>query len=139
MTVLGLGCDILKVARIESIVSRQGLGGSALTRFSRRILHQNELETFTKLRSNDDTRGVVDLLSGSWCVKEAVYKSLDHGDQEGFRFRQWFKGNDPHGRPFIGGTYLDDRPNETFVVSISHDGGIIMSTVIRQLDTPRGH
>lgn len=128
--ILGIGCDLLKVSRIERIVRRQGLNGKTLDRFATRILHPVEREQFVALRRSDDIAGTVRLLSGSWCCKEAVFKSLDPGRQAKFRFNRWYKSNDEYGRPTICG---DDVNNtDRFLVSVSHDGDMIMSTVLRQ-------
>lgn len=128
--ILGIGCDLLKISRIERIVRRQGLNGKTLDRFARRILHPVEHEQFVALRRGDDIAGIVKLLSGSWCCKEAIFKSLDPVSQSTFRFNRWCKSNDEFGRPMIS---CDDVNNtHQFLVSVSHDGDMIMSTVLRQ-------
>lgn len=132
MTVLGLGCDVLKIPRMTALVKRQGLSSNVLSRFSRRILHPVELQKFEQLRDQQDIDSIVRLLSGSWCLKEAVYKSLSQKEQTSFRFGEWYKSNDPTGRPCIASDkYKQQHPGEQFLTSMSHDTDIIMATVIR--------
>ncbi|CDR42108.1 CYFA0S08e03708g1_1 [Cyberlindnera fabianii] len=134
MTVLGIGCDVLKISRIASLVTKHGLGSPFLTRFGHRVLHKSELPTYQQLQESKDLDGVVRHLSGSWALKEAVYKTLDDSVQEKFRFNEWARGSTSRGRPTIlSEIYQQHHPNEEFLASISHDGGILMATVVRQL------
>lgn len=131
--VLGLGVDVVAMARFQGLLRRQKSGGEGFVdRLSRRILHEeHELPMFAEhLRKNDDKRCVA-LLAGSWAAKEALFKTLDREDQKRFRFNRWYRYYSDEGRPHIGGDNYS-RSDEEFLLSISHDAGVVFATVLRQ-------
>jgi phosphopantetheine--protein transferase-like protein len=131
--VLGIGTDLLQVSRIAKIVAKNGIVSAKTTRFAQRILHhQHELPKFQGYQSSSDTSQAIKLLSGSWCVKEALFKSLSPSSQKTFRMKDWYKYNSSEGIPQIDGIYTTEHPNEEFLISISHDSDLITSTVLRQ-------
>ncbi|AOA61806.1 Phosphopantetheine:protein transferase [Komagataella phaffii CBS 7435] len=137
MTVLGIGTDLIRKTRFETILTKHNypnVTSSHVVRLAKRILHpEREYPLFLKSSKDCDKSQCVQLLAGSWCVKEALFKSLSYSDQQLFSFKDWFKLNDPKGRPFImNQDYFTKHPNEEFLVSITHDGDYIASTVIRQ-------
>ncbi|CCH41043.1 Holo-[acyl-carrier-protein] synthase [Wickerhamomyces ciferrii] len=149
--VLGLGTDIVKLARFHKIVTRNGLASRQTEAFAKKILNvDKEMPLFNKHVKDDDIDKTVRVLAGryvynlrligisatnisSWAMKEAVFKCLDDKDQYGQKFKDWFKYNELNGRPKIGGLYLEKFPNEEFLLSISHDEDILIASVIRQI------
>lgn len=120
-TVVGLGVDIVRISRIARVLSRE----STKTRFLKRVLHPSELDTFSTLHPDRGAQYV----AGSWAAKEAVFKTLDAGDQKTFQFKNWYRFSREK-RPFIGCDSVD--PLEEFHLSISHDGDLLVATVLRQ-------
>lgn len=134
-SVISIGTDLHKVNRFLDILKRNGpLTTYKTKRFSERILNpQHELPLFEKYTKLNDVDNCSKILSVSWCVKEAIYKTLDDYDQTNFRMNEWHKTNDARGRPIIGNEiYSKLHPNENFLCSLSHDGDFISSFVIRQ-------
>lgn len=147
--ILAIGCDLHQLSRVRKIVDRDGLNSSKIKRLSERILHpKNELVKFNELKesinlqntnSARDSDRIIEsccnILSVSWCCKEAIFKTLDLKDQKTFSFKDWYKINDLNGRPFIyNDNYLKSNENEEFLLTISHDNDLIISTVLRQLN-----
>ncbi len=134
--VLRLGTDLHRLNRFAEILQRNGpLTAFKTTRFSERILHPtNELPSFQEHIKSNDIEKCSKILSGAWCVKEAIYKTLDDDDQKNFIMSEWYKKNDLRGRPIIGNeNYAMKHPDEEFQCSISHDGEYMSSVVLRLL------
>lgn len=131
--VLGLGVDIVKVSRFRKLIeSRGGVGNSFTERFARRILHpKKELIVFQQLGKRKNITEVVHLLAGAWATKEATFKTLDPIYQKGFVFCDWYRFYDSSGKPRVGCENYNLK-DEEFLLSISHDGGILIGTVLRQ-------
>ncbi len=90
MNIVGIGTDIVSVARMQSIWERFPEA------FARRILTLSELEALRK------TRDPVAFLAKRYAAKEAVAKALGTGFRpQGVRLSEIGVGNDPLGRPFI--------------------------------------
>lgn len=133
--VISIGTDIHQMSRFLIILKRNGpLTTYKTKRFSERILHPiYELPKFQKLLSENNIVECAKLLSISWCVKEAIYKTLDNEDQTEFIMKDWYKTNDNRGRPLIGNTtYMTQKTNEEFLCSLSHDGDLVSSFILRQ-------
>lgn len=115
---LGLGIDVVVVLRIQRV-----LNGPLKQRFLKRVLHANEMQLMQRHHNP------VQYVAGCWAAKEALFKSLDPQDQRGFTFNEW-RRTYAKGKPTIG---LDGykRPEE-FMLTISHDGGILVATVLRK-------
>lgn len=124
---VGLGVDVLHISRFSSLIAHKGLMSSYVTRLAGRVLHKSELARFEQHRQQHNVDRCVKELAGSWCVKEALYKSLDDERQLSFQFKHWWREQGPRGRPQIGG----GRPDEHFLVSVSHDGDVMMASVAR--------
>lgn len=118
---VGLGVDIVNTARFLRILAKNN---KYIDRFVTRILHPNERTRFYQSQNNN-----VNLLAGSWAAKEALFKTLDPVHQRTFRFNQWYRGYEG-GKPTIGSDEYNE--DEQFMVSISHDGGMLVASVIRQ-------
>lgn len=87
----------------------------------------HEVPHFEKLHASDAYKSVV-YLAGSWAVKEAIYKTLSNSEQEKFQFSRWYRKYGDRGQPIIGS---DDHHNDNFMASISHDGGMLIASVLR--------
>lgn len=120
-SVVGIGIDIVRISRIARLLAEN----KSKARFLRRVLHPSELEVFSNLGQEKGAQYV----AGSWAAKEAAYKTLDTDDQMMFQFKDWYKYSRER-RPFIGRDGLN--PKEEFHLSISHDGDILVATVLRQ-------
>lgn len=114
-----LGVDLIKVLRIGTLLSKP-IG----YRFLQRVLHPSEICHIESL--SEDNR--VLYVAGCWATKEAIFKSLNSIDQRSFAFNKWYRYLE-NGRPLIG----CDKPTlDEFQLSISHDGGFVLATVVRQ-------
>lgn len=87
MSVVGIGTDIVEVARVEAILARRG------ERFARRLLGARELEGFQR------SRRPAALLARRLAAKEAAAKALGTGIAAGIAFTELEVGHDPRGRP----------------------------------------
>ncbi|CAK7892654.1 hypothetical protein CAAN1_01S11056 [[Candida] anglica] len=132
-TVLGLGIDIVQISRFSSLLSKgDGLQSSYTRRFAQRVLHsKRELPEFEALILKGDIEPCVRYLSGSWAAKEAVFKTLDLEDQKSFQFKDWYRFKQ-NSKPFIQSDIYSKQKSEEFLHSSSHDGGVLIATVLRQ-------
>lgn len=87
MAILGLGTDIVEIARIEDVVSRSG------ERLARRILSPGEWEQYQIHQQP------VRFLAKRFAVKEAASKALGTGIRNGLAFNQFEVANNPLGKP----------------------------------------
>ncbi|CAH2354053.1 putative holo-[acyl-carrier-protein] synthase [[Candida] railenensis] len=133
MTVLGIGVDIVKISRFNSLLAKDGgkNGKTGTSRFIRRVLHPKELMEFEELRQNDSIEPRVRYVAGSWAAKEAIFKTLDPKDQKIFQFKDWYRYKDSFGKPHIWNDDYNER--EQFLLSISHDGDTLIANVLRQV------
>lgn len=138
MVVKGIGTDLVSVQRFEQLLLKRS--ANHMFKFSNRFLNTNyELPFFVQIYNNSNTSDkqriqlLAQLLSTSWCLKELCYKSLSMEQQRKFRFKEWYKSNDKYGKPLISHENKNgDFDNDQFLVSLSHDGGFVTSTVLRQ-------
>lgn len=130
---LGIGIDIIKTKRFKELLLSKGkLNSSFTSRLSSRILHPKfELPKFDECKQNDKLEECVALISGSWASKEAVYKTLDIQHQRKFEFKNWYRHYNEQGKPYIRCDKYEEE-NEEFQLSISHDDGLLVATVLRQ-------
>lgn len=90
MSILGIGTDLVEVARIEAIWKRFGMN------FARRILTQSEL------RDLQQTKNPVPFLAKRFAAKEAVAKALGTGFRpQGLLLTEIGVRNDGLGRPHL--------------------------------------
>lgn len=130
--VLGIGIDILQIDRFHRLLAKgNGDNMKYVRRLSARVLHPvHELPAFEQHWNKNDVNHCVKLIAGSWSAKEAVYKTLDPEIQKEFQFKNWYRHYNDRGKPFLG---CDDyMPDEEFLLSVSHDYGIMVASVIRQ-------
>ena len=115
-----IGTDIIQISRIEHALNRHG------NAFKKRFLNSSEIVLARKVES----------LAGFWAAKEAISKALGCGigSRLGFHDIQLFK--DPRGTPFfiLNAQAATMHPIRNSSLSISHDGGFAIATVIIELE-----
>ena len=121
MAIVGIGIDIVDLARFERAVSRTPALRDRLFALSERDL---------PLRS----------LAGRFAAKEALIKAL--GDSTGVVWHDMEVVSDEHGNPeFVvhGGVkaILERRGITALHLSMSHDAGVAIANVIAESDGPR--
>ncbi|AWK14822.1 holo-ACP synthase [Candidatus Fukatsuia symbiotica] len=89
MAILGLGVDIVAIARIKIIVTRSD------NKLAQRILHPSELQRYLQHQQ------AVRFLAKRFAVKEAAVKALGTGMRNGLRFNQFEVFNDKLGKPVL--------------------------------------
>lgn len=87
--ILGIGTDLVLVARIEAVLGRQG------DRFARRILTDAELDRFH--RHAQPAR----YLAKRFAAKEAILKALGTGLAKGISWHDLQIDNDAEGAPHV--------------------------------------
>ncbi|PIJ52334.1 holo-ACP synthase [Erwinia sp. OLTSP20] len=87
MAILGLGTDIVEIARIEGVVSRSG------DRLAQRVLSVGEWQQYQVHQQP------VRFLAKRFAVKEAAAKAFGTGIRGGLAFNQFEVYNDPLGKP----------------------------------------
>ncbi|SEL54959.1 holo-[acyl-carrier-protein] synthase [Kosakonia sacchari] len=89
MAILGIGTDIVEIARIEAVIARSG------DRLARRVLSPNEWEIYQAHQQP------VRFLAKRFAVKEAAAKALGTGIRNGLAFNQFEVFNDELGKPSL--------------------------------------
>lgn len=87
MTILGLGTDIVEIARIEGVISRSG------DRLAKRVLSAGEWQQYQAHQQP------VRFLAKRFAVKEAAAKAFGTGIRGGLAFNQFEVYNDELGKP----------------------------------------
>ncbi|WP_058913203.1 holo-ACP synthase [Entomohabitans teleogrylli] len=87
MAILGLGTDIVEIARIEEVIGRSG------DRLARRILTSAEWQRYQAHQQP------VRFLAKRFAVKEAAAKAFGTGIRNGLAFNQFEVFNDALGKP----------------------------------------
>ena len=87
--IVGIGTDIIEVARIAKLYQLQG------ERFAKRILSESELEELAQKRFPEA------FLAKRWALKEAVAKALGTGIAQGVTFQQMCIAHHPSGQPYL--------------------------------------
>lgn len=87
MAILGLGTDIVEIARIEAVISRSG------DRLAQRVLSENEWAQYQAHQQP------VRFLAKRFAVKEAAAKAFGTGIRNGLAFNQFEVFNDALGKP----------------------------------------
>ncbi|MBI3622152.1 MAG: holo-ACP synthase [Nitrospirae bacterium] len=113
-SILGIGADIVKRARIESAIKRWG------RRFTDRIFTPREQTYCFKFRDPSLH------LAGRFAVKEALFKALGTGWSRGVAWKEIETTNAPSGRPQVAVTgrvkaLLKEQGGGEIFVTISHD------------------
>lgn len=112
--IVGVGTDIVDVARIEKVYAKQGHS------FAQRLLSTAELNEFQNQLYPER------FLAKRWALKEAVSKALGTGISQGVRFKDMTVAHKESGQPYLVlvGTTLD-KSNELnisdWAISISDE------------------
>lgn len=112
--IVGVGTDIVDVARIEKVFAKQG------DNFAQRLLSAAELQEFAHQLYP------ARFLAKRWALKEAVSKALGTGIAQGVRFKDMTVAHKASGQPFLvlTGSTLE-KSNElgitNWVISISDE------------------
>src|SRR5690625_3907677 len=112
----GIGIDIVEIKRIEQLVNKS-------ERFPKRILNENELIEYSKLRNK---RRKYEYLAGRFAAKEAFSKALGTGIGE-VRFKDIEISSTQLGAPLLR---ADGYRQEQLHVSISHSELYAVAQVI---------
>lgn len=89
MTLLGIGTDLVEIARLEQALARHGV------RFGERILSEREIEDWRRVDCS------ARFLAKRFAAKEAAAKALGCGFREGVRFRDVEVRHDALGKPVL--------------------------------------
>lgn len=89
MHIVGIGVDIVAIARMEGLLARHG------ERCARRILGETEFTEFGK------TRHPAAFLAKRFAAKEAVSKAMGTGFRDGMRLAEVGVAHDALGRPLV--------------------------------------
>ncbi|WP_039055921.1 holo-ACP synthase [Enterobacter sp. Bisph1] len=89
MAILGLGTDIVEIARIEAVIARSG------DRLAKRVLSDNEWALYQAHQQP------VRFLAKRFAVKEAAAKAFGTGIRNGLAFNQFEVFNDALGKPSL--------------------------------------
>jgi len=125
--VLGLGCDILEVQRLEELL-RKGRDS-----FIKRVLTPAEVIEYERRAEKSAPRGDL-YIATRYCAKEAFSKAMGTGVGAEFSFQDLSVLNAPSGQPLLAysgqlGLWLESR--RAFAkISISDERNYVMSTVI---------
>lgn len=126
MSIVGIGTDLVSIARIKTIWNRYGMN------FAHRILTKNELEA---LQQN---KNPIHFLAKRFAAKEAVAKALGTGFRpNGILLTEIGVMNDSLGRPYLeftGYTKQEiDRLKVKAHISLSDERDYAMAFVILEL------
>lgn len=125
MAVLGIGVDLLSVARMEATWQRHG------KRLAERILHADELAQLP------EEAKMGRWLAKRWAVKEAAAKALGTGFQQSVRFSDFCYHHDALGKPLLslsGQAALIAQQTQRYVwhVSVSDEKEHVIAMVIAE-------
>lgn len=123
MAIVGLGTDIVEIARIDSVMERTG------DSLAKRILTVSELVQYQQ--QSKPAR----FLAKRFAVKEAAAKALGTGIRNGLAFNQFEVTNDELGKPLLNLTgealkLADSLQATHFHVSITDERHYAVATVI---------
>lgn len=90
--ILGIGTDIVEIARIKNSVTRLG------ERFLKRLLTQSEMDKYHGIRNEEIAFAYV---AKRFAAKEAVAKALGTGIGRGLSFQHIEVSNDEFGKPVV--------------------------------------
>jgi holo-[acyl-carrier protein] synthase len=111
--ILGIGIDIIEVARIRASHERFG------ERFLNRILHPNEISYCLSYKEPGP------FLAARFAAKEAISKAFGTGIGSALGWEDMEVGRKPSGEPFVilhggGQKLLEERGARTVHLSLSH-------------------
>lgn len=125
--ILGLGCDILEVGRLEGLL-RKGRDV-----FIKRVLTPAEIDEYERRSDKSAIRGTL-FVATRYCAKEAFSKAMGTGVGAQFSFQDLSVLNSDSGAPVLVYSerlenWLQSRRAQA-KISISDEQSYVMSTVI---------
>ena len=125
--ILGLGCDILEVSRLEGLL-RKGRDV-----FIKRVLTTAEIDEYERRSDKSAIRGTL-FVATRYCAKEAFSKAMGTGVGAQFSFQDLSVLNSDSGAPVLVYSerlenWLQSRRAQA-KISISDEQNYVMSTVI---------
>lgn len=125
--ILGLGCDILEVGRLEGLL-RKGRDV-----FIKRVLTPAEIDEYERRSDKSAIRGTL-FVATRYCTKEAFSKAMGTGVGAQFSFQDLSVLNSDSGAPVLVYSerlenWLQSRRAQA-KISISDEQNYVMSTVI---------
>ena len=125
--ILGLGCDILEVDRLEGLL-RKGRDV-----FIKRVLTPGEIDEYERRSDKSAIRGTL-FVATRYCAKEAFSKAMGTGVGAQFSFQDLSVLNSDSGAPVLVYSerlenWLQSRRAQA-KISISDEQNYVMSTVI---------
>lgn len=116
--IIGHGIDLQEISAIEKAYKRQ-------PRFVQKVLTEKERAVFASYKGQRQ----MTYLAGRWSVKEAFSKAMGTGIGK-LSFQDIEVLSDEKGRPYISRSPFLGRA----IVSISHSGDFVQSSVILEAD-----
>lgn len=125
MSIVGIGTDLVEVARVRRVLSRHG------ERFAGRVLVASELERWC---GHGDPGG---FLARRWAVKEAAAKAMGTGIGGALGFHDLHVGATADGRPMLqvtgqGAATAKALGIDHWHVSISDEGAYALAFVVAE-------
>ena len=121
--IFGIGTDIVEVERIKNL--------SSIIKFAKKILSQNELNTFNSLNKDQQ----IYFLSKQFAAKEAISKALGTGIRHEISLKNIEILRDEKGKPFFNAinelsAYLSNLGITKTHVSLSDESNYAIAMVI---------
>ena len=121
--IFGIGTDIVEVERIKNL--------SSISKFAKKILSQNELNTFNSLNKDQQ----IYFLSKQFAAKEAISKALGTGIRHEISLKNIEILRDEKGKPFFNAinelsSYLSNLGITKTHVSLSDESNYAIAMVI---------
>ncbi|WVQ84905.1 hypothetical protein IAT38_007068 [Cryptococcus sp. DSM 104549] len=148
--IVGLGIDILSLARFREFVLRRGAA-----KVAKRVCSSGELERFEKIGSTlagsgasstgstgggagtGGVKGPEDLLdkqvrflSTRWSIKEAAYKAISPLLSRPPSFKTFELSHSPAGQPRLNIVASEAKGRYSLMTTLSHDAGVVVGVVI---------
>ncbi|MEZ8144574.1 holo-ACP synthase [Enterovibrio norvegicus FF-33] len=123
MAVVGLGTDIVEIARLEKVIARTE------DAFARRVLTDSEMEKYSS------SKFPARYLAKRFAVKEAAAKALGTGIACGVTFHDFTVSNDELGKPIVSFSGVakqlaDERGVTHVLLTIADEKRYAVATVL---------
>lgn len=118
--IIGIGCDILEINRVESLLEYKG--------FLNKYFTDNEIYMFNIQRNK---KKYVNKIASNLCVKEAFFKSISSSHKlKSFNFKDVEVLRDEDGRPYLN--LLNDlkQLDNKVSITISNERDYVVSFII---------
>jgi holo-[acyl-carrier protein] synthase len=121
--IVGIGTDVVSIARIAGVLERHG------ERFLARILTSDERKRY------DRTKAKASHLAKRWAAKEAFSKAIGTGIHPPFTWKSIGVGRDPKGKPLVVPSpemakHLKKLGVTSAHVSLTDDAGVAVAFVV---------